>query len=363
MYRRSLAYLVSKKTYIKHASTIIFIVGFLFDMAILPDVDDPLTKYVGLTWLGLLAFSIMFREWIVSRNTASQTEQTLYTVSTFCISYFSGSALSFIFVYALRSAALSVSWPLFVIFLLCMVANEFVSTYNYRFTLDVAVFFIALLFYVVFNVPVLLKTQNNLIFLLSIGISVVISWLYVFFLSPVSDTARHEAHRGYALALGIPMFVGMLYFLQVLPAVPLSLKEAGVYHSVIRTEEGQYVTEAEIDDRFLAGLRRPVFHMTSTDTGLFFFSAVDAPELLKAPLSHVWQYYDEEKNKWVTQSTISFGLTGGRSDGFRAYSQKETIWEGKWRVIVKVADARIVGQTTFYVKKTEDIIQLQQVTF
>lgn len=349
MYERSVQYLLSKQTYIKHASTIIFIVGFLFDMMILPDIDDPITKYVGLTYLFAIGILIMFREWVVSRNTASLTEQRIYTATSFGIAYFSGSALSFVVVYALRSAALTVSWPLFFIFFLCMIANEFVSSYNFRFTLDVAIFFIATLFYIVFNVPVLLKTQTSLIFMLSIAVSIAISALYIYLLSNISDTSYDEAPRGYALAVGIPMFVGMLYFLQVLPAVPLALKNQGIYHSVIKTESGGYLGEKEVDTRTFAQFRKPVIHISDSGA-VYFFSAVDAPSELTAPVSHVWEYYDANEG-WVQKSNISFGLTGGRSDGYRAYSKKENIEEGLWRVTVKVDGTRIVGRTTFYVRE------------
>lgn len=354
MYERSIAYLLSKQTYIKHASTIIFIVGFLFDMVILPDIDDPITKYVGLTYLFAIAILIMFREWVVSRNTASITEQRLYTTTSFGIAYFSGSALSFVVVYALRSAALTVSWPLFVIFFLCMIANEFVSSYNFRFTLDVAIFFIALLFYIVFNVPVLAKTQTSLIFMISIVVAIAISALYIYFLSKISDTSYDEAPRGYALAVGIPMFVGMLYFLQVLPAVPLALKNQGIYHSVVKTESGDYLGEKEIDTRTFSTLRKPVIHVNDSK-GVYFFSAVDAPSELNAPMSHVWEYHDDEKG-WVEESVISFDLTGGRNDGYRAYSKKENVRVGLWRVTVKVDGTRIVGRTTFYVSSPEENI-------
>lgn len=356
MYERSIAYLLSKQTYIQHASTIIFIVGFLFDMVVLPDIDDPITKYVGITYLFAIALLIMFREWVVSRNTASRTEQRIYAASSFGIAYFSGSALSFVVVYALRSAALTVSWPLFVIFFLCMIANEFVSSYNFRFTLDVAIFFIALLFYIVFNIPVLVKTQTSFIFILSILVTITISVLYVYFLSKISDTSYNEAPRGYALAVGIPMFVGMLYFLQVLPAVPLALKNQGVYYSVIKTETGEYLGEKEVDTRIFSTLRKPVIHVTNSQ-GVYFFSAVDAPSQLSAPMSHVWEYHDDKKG-WVQESVISFDLMGGRNDGYRAYSKKENVRPGLWRVTVKVDGTRIIGRTTFYVTISEKNIPI-----
>ncbi len=75
-----------------HITTIIFIAGFIIDMIILPDIDHPITRYIGLAHLSVVASLIMFREWIVSRNTASEFEQKLYSVASFGISFSSGAA-------------------------------------------------------------------------------------------------------------------------------------------------------------------------------------------------------------------------------------------------------------------------------
>lgn len=298
----------------------------------------------------------MFREWLVSRNTASKTEQRIYSVVTFCISYFSGSALSFVFIYAVRSAQISVSWPLFLILVLCIFANEFVSTHDFRFTLDVGILLIATLFYIVFNVPIILKVQNDITFGISIALTVIIFILYIFILKFSSENAYENAGRGYALAVGIPMFVAMLYFLNVLPAVPLSLKDAGIYHYVARDSNGDYLVKKENDTRIFAKYLTPIYHLTPNDNGVYFFSAVNAPAELTAPISYIWENYNEATNKWVTyDNPITFTLAGGRENGYRAYSQKENITEGLWRVTVKVDNNRIVGRMKFKVIKSNEV--------
>jgi hypothetical protein len=346
--------LTSLKTYTAHTTTIIFIFGFVFDAIMLPDIDHPITRYIGLAHICIVAFFIMIREWIVSRNTASETEQKLYSISSFLISFSSGAALSFIFVYSFRSAALLVSWPLLLLLALCIIANEFVATHNFRFTLDVGVLLVAVLFFVVFNMPLLLKTQNDMTFAISVGVSVGVSLLYLFLLQFTSESASYEAPRTYALAIGIPMFVGMLYFLNVIPAVPLSLANAGAYHYVSRNEAGGFVGKKEKDTRFLSALRTPQYHISSTDSGVYFFSAVSAPAELTAPISHVWEYYDPTTKRWQEKTRIAFTLAGGREDGYRAYSLKEHVEDGLWRVTVKVDDKRIVGRAKFRVIQVEE---------
>lgn len=326
-------------------------------MYMLPDPDNMVAIVIGLGHLFVVAFFIMFREWIVSRNTASSFEQKMYKISTFFILLSSGAALSFVLIYALRSAALSVSWPLFVILFICIFANEFVSTHSFRFSLDVGILLIAILFYIIFHFPLLLGVQNDITFAISIVVSIAISIFYIYVLRLMSETALDEAPRGYALAIGIPMFVGMLYFLNVLPAVPLSLKESGIYHNIVRTEVGEFIAKKEVEKNmnFFSRLKTLTYNLSPNDTGIYFFSSIDAPTKLSAPISHVWEYYDDETKEWIPTTTISFGLTGGREDGYRAYSNKENITEGLWRVTVKVDGNRIVGRVNFLVKKVDKV--------
>jgi hypothetical protein len=330
--------LFSPSLYTKHATTFIFVIGFIVDMLLLPDISNRLTQYIGLGYLFIIAFGIFLREWIVEGNRASSFERILYSIVTFSIAFFSGSALSFIFVYAIRGAAF-----------ICSVVNEVVASHKYRFTLDIAVFFIALLFYIIFNLPIFAKTLSGGVFLVSLIVTSVIGILYVAFLRRFSEVAHHEAPRAFALAVGIPMFVGMLYLLNVIPAVPLTLDRAGVYHSVTRYKDGSYSGRYEPTTSRFSFLSPVIFHKSTEDSNVYVFASIKAPALLKTPISHVWERYDETTRTWIYDSTITYASTGGRKEGYRGYSYKESVKAGFWRVTVKADSKRVVGRITFKV--------------
>lgn len=333
-----------------HASTILFLFGFVTDAFLLPEIENPITKYLGLMYLTTLALIIFAREWLIARNTATKFEQRAYSILTFGVALFSGSALSFIFIYALRSAAFAVSWPLFVLLLFVMVANEYISSHNYRFTLDIGVLFVALTFYFIFDVPILFGHVSDTIFFVSIFLSIVVSFAFMWVLKHFSEAAENELGKGYALSIGVPLFVAMLYFLNLMPAVPLSLKSSGIYHHIERLPSGEYIGQKEPDSRIFAKYRRDTYHMTEADDGIYFFSSVGAPAEVTAPITHVWEYYDERKRKWITSTTIAFDMTGGRQSGYRAFSHKQNVSSGMWRVTVKVDDQRIIGRQRFYIE-------------
>ena len=133
----------------RHTTTILFVGGFLFDLVILPDAGHFATIWIGFFYLGVVAGSIAFREWVVAQNTVTESERKLFSALTFAIAYFSGSALSFVCVYAIRSAEFSVSWPLLIILLLCILANELTSSHHFRLVLDIGMLLIATLFFII----------------------------------------------------------------------------------------------------------------------------------------------------------------------------------------------------------------------
>jgi hypothetical protein len=347
----------------EHSTTILFIAGFVFDVVMLPEVAHAATRYLGYGYLSVVAFFIFAREWVISRNTASRFEYKVHSWLSFGIAYFSGAALSFVLVYAIRSADITASWPLFAILAVCILVNEVVSAHSFRLLLDIGVLFIATLFFTIFNAPFYLKVQNDATFALSVGITIAVSLLYIYVLRHVSETTEHETPKVISLAVGIPMFVGMLYFLNAIPAVPLSLKEAHIYHHVTRTETGDFLVLTETEERPFAHIRDMVMHehtMLPTDDGVYFYASVQAPTNVTAPISHVWEYYDNETKKWITSMIIPIAVVGGREEGYRSYSKKENIEEGKWRVTVMVGSKRVVGRRVFTVIKKDEAIPLRE---
>jgi hypothetical protein len=232
-----------------------------------------------------------------------------------------------------------------------MTLNEFVSSHSFRYTLDIAVLFVGFIFYSIFNVPLIVHAVNDEVFLISVGSATVIFFIYLFILKFSSETAFVYNKKSQAIAIVIPLVVTFLYFSNLLPAVPLSLKNAGIYHNVYRDPSTkEYILEHEETVAFPLFQTR-TFHSTPTDSSVFFYTAVHAPTDITAPVSHVWEWYDEISKSWITQVTIPFSLSGGRSEGYRAYSNIDSPKPGLWRVTVRVGQNRIIGRLTFEVIK------------
>jgi hypothetical protein len=139
-----------------------------------------------------------------------------------------------------------------------------------------------------------------------------------------------------------------MYFLNIIPPLPLSVKEAGVYYGISKVN-GEYTFNGttktwkdyfSIYETFYKKENKPVY----------VFTSIFSPTKFNQKIIHEWQYYDVVYKEWVTSSIVSLDTFGGRDDGYRTYSMKENIYNGKWRVNVLTSNKRVIGRVNFEVR-------------
>ena len=157
--------------------------------------------------------------------------------------------------------------------------------------------------------------------------------------------------------IGIFVLLQVLYFTNIIPPVPLALKEKGVYHQVYRQGDG-YIGLTEKKSLLEKLILGKTIHFREGES-LTMYSAVFAPNGLKTDVAHVWEHFDTRTNTWVSLGRIPFSIAGGRNDGFRWYSEKSNIFEGKWRVRVVTKRGQSLGRVEFTLKKVVGEIKLE----
>ena len=144
----------------------------------------------------------------------------------------------------------------------------------------------------------------------------------------------------------------ILYFFNLIPPIPLSLKDGGVFHSISRNAAGAYILGFE-DSGWLSYVSvREKIHVRAGDP-VYAFSSIFSPTSFNTAILHEWQYHDANLNEWRTANTVGLSVTGGRDGGYRTYSLKENINPGKWRVNVKTSRGQIIGRLRFDVIATD----------
>ena len=335
--------------YERHLSSLALVLGFIVDSLTLRRVDLLLENVVLVSYLGIAGAGIVLTHLHGAQKICGALVATASPLVPIAMQFAFGGLFSAFFIFYTRSAALGESW-LFLVFLLALlIGNERFRARYTRLSFQVTIFFIALFSFFIFSVPVVVKTMGTLIFLLSGAVSLAVISFLVYLLRLIIPDNVHRAWKHIWRGIGgAYLVINLLYFANMIPPIPLALKDAGIYHGVTRTTDGTY--EVLDEKRSLVELIKP-YHTIHVVPGepVYAWSAVFAPTKLSTTVLHRWQYFDEQKDSWVTTTQIPFSVSGGRDGGYRGYSYKTALTQGKWRVDVVTPGGQVVGRMKFTV--------------
>jgi len=339
-------------------SSLSLIAGFIFDAVTLKRLD---TLWENLWILGHIIIVAVFIILIHVKEKEDNDENNPSKAHFWYVNilqFFFGGILSAFLVFYFRSTDILVTWPFLLILALAFVANESLKKHYIRLSFQISLLFLSVYSFMIFLVPVILHQIGMWIFILSGLISLIFIIIFVqilFFF--VKDKFLKSRKIIVLLILGIFGLVNFLYFTNLIPPIPLSLKEAGVYHSIQKNTEGNYdVTRDDYDWKNYIKLY-PDFNKT-IGSPVYAYSAIFSPQNLNITIIHEWQYYDEINKKWITSQSVNLNVVGGRDGGFRTYSKRTSLIPGKWRINIKTQQGQTIGRIRFNIVNvdTEPIV-------
>ncbi len=262
-----------------------------------------------------------------------------------------GALLSASLIFYWFSGAFSVSWPILGMIALLMTSNEVLRHYYLKPVIQLSVFSFILFSLGTLVLPFLFNSIDVAMFVLAGIGSLVLTALFVWMLSRLSSEVRQLRRQIAIGVLSVFALMNAFYFFNLIPPIPLSLRDAGVYHEVRRTDMRYLLTEEESDwiDRLLPG---QTIHLKKGER-VFVFTSIFAPAKLNTTVYHRWQHFDDNQGKWIDRDVLSFGMTGGRDEGYRGFSSKSSVAEGKWRVNVETERGQVIGRVGFTIEFVE----------
>ena len=333
-------------------SSISLIGGFFFDAVTLTRVDHFWENFWVLAHLLIVAVCIVLinreeNEGVDAIADAADPARLHFWLVNI-LQFFFGGLLSTFIVFYVRGSVIAVAWPFFAILIAAFIANESFKRHYARIDFQISFFFLSLFCFAIFIVPVLVHGIGPVIFLMSGGLALLALLLFIAILKWCT---REGFKRGrtalYSSVIAIYVVVNALYFLDVIPPLPLSIQDSGIYHSVAKRSDGNYTVTAE-DTTFRERLLQyisiyPTYH-TQAGVPAYAYSAVFSPGSFQMNIVHEWQKYDDATEKWVTMQKITLPVIGGRDDGYRTYSSDSNLTTGKWRVNVTTENGQLIGQ-------------------
>lgn len=272
-----------------------------------------------------------------------------------------GALLGAFFIFYFRSATLSATWPFLLILFMAMLANELFQKRYAKLAFQLSFFYLSVLSFTIFLMPLATKSIEPEIFVLSGMVSLLLIWFYITLLKRyATERFLEEKTHVWAFVCGIFLLVNVLYFMNLIPPIPLSLKDSGLYHSISRNLDGNYVVteKARGWEKYIQYRQKIEW---SEGDPLYAYTAIFAPGSINTNIIHNWQYRNDT-GEWVTATRIPLYLSGGRSGGFRTYSHKENFTPGFWRVSVETPRGQVIGRLNFEIVRADGPISLTTVT-
>ena len=334
-------------------SSLSLISGFIFDAVTLKRVD---TLWENIWILGHLLIVGIFIILIHVQekeegDEANPGRKHFWYVNI--LQFFFGGILSTYLVFYFRSADIFATWPFIALLVGAFWANESLKRHYMRFSFQISLFYISIYSFAIFLVPIILHKIGMWIFLLSGLVSLVFIFAFISILSYFVKREFAESKKLIiSLILGITVLVNVLYFTNLIPPLPLSLKDADVYHFIEKNNAGNYVVAYEDSSWREYFDLYPDFNKP-TGASVYAFSAIFSPKNLNITIVHEWQYYNETQDKWITDKIINLPVKGGRDGGFRTYSMRSNIGRGKWRVNIKTEYGQTIGHLRFQILSSD----------
>lgn len=322
-----------------------FLVGFAVDTVLLKRIDLLISNALLITYLSVVALSMLLLHRYAARAPRFELGARALEWVPFAAQFAFGGMFSGFLIFYSQAGSVVASWPFLTLILALILSNEFLRSYQQRLAYQSILLFFCLFTFSIYAVPILLGAMSATVFELSGFVALGLTAGFVGLMWLI-DARRVRMSLG-PISIGVLGVYGLitaLYFSNILPPIPLALKDIGVYHSVV-PQGGDYVATAEESPWYerLTGVTVSLVPGSS----LYAYSSVFAPTKLETQIVHRWER--ELDGRWETVSTIPFGIAGGRDGGYRGYSAFPAPESGRWRVSVETIRGQLIGREEFRV--------------
>ncbi len=335
------------------------VVGFTTDVLTFRFINFPLAMSLLFFQLVLIGANISIINLYEAKKIAGKFFSYWRILAPLLLQYSFGNLFSAFLIFYSHSGSFFASWPFIIIIIFLMIGNEIFRKYNVRPTIHLSVYFFAIFSYFNLLLPNILKNLSVFIFLGSGLFSLALIILFVNKLSLHTFQVAEKKQTILYLVGGIFFFMNFLYFFNLVPPIPLSLRQVGVYHEIERVNSDYQVVTEECglwDSCFLSHERR---HISSSRERIYVFSAIFAPGDMELEVVHEWERFNKKEKRWEKIADIPFRALGGRDEGHRWYTYYNA-YPGRWRVNIKTAQGQTIGRKDFYIIQKAGVERIEE---
>ena len=320
------------RKYERRVAPFTFIIGFLFDTLTLSRIDLWIDHLVIILYLALAGLGIIIFNFYENGSLRFRPLDAVFAFIPVVIQFAFGGLFSAFVIFYTKSLTFAKSWFFLLILVALLIGNERFRRRYQRFVFQVSIYFIAVFSYFVFLFPILFRKIGADIFIISGLAALGFIAFFLSFFSYFVPAQIKKGRKGLMASVAVIYAVfNIFYFANIIPPIPLSLKESGIYHSVQRVDEEEYAVSYEKAPLYTPFQDTNWIYHYRPDERVYYFTSVFAPTKFNIPVLHQWSHYSQKEKKWIIQNRIKFNIFGGRDGGYRGYSYKTAIEPGKWR--------------------------------
>lgn len=325
----------------RHLPALALVFGLIWDSLTLGRPDQLYGNLVLLSYLLISGFCII----LMTRRESLKKKPKLWL--SLIIQFSFGNLAGGLLVLYIGSATLVGNWPFLLILIGLLIGNEIFKTRYERLRFNGVVYYLLILLYLILIIPVLFRSIASWTFLVSSLLSLVVISGFLYILKLIAKEVFIQNKKILTRSILIILITfGVLYYSNIIPPVPLAVRDIGIFYSVERVggnylvmyEKGKWY---EFWNKFL-NKSDSIIYLKDTNTASCF-SAVFAPTELNTPIFHVWDKFNEDSGIWEEKGRFNFPITGGRIAGYRGYSEK-TVTKGRWRCSVETERGALLGR-------------------
>jgi hypothetical protein len=278
---------------------------------------------------------------------------------TFLIQFFFGGLFSALVVFYFKSSGSFYTFLVVIFLALMLVSNEFIAEKYRSRTLVWTMFAACGTMYLNFLIPHVVHSIKPVWFYLSC----IVSLMVVFAIHGFAYAKQRESMtvrvkklqyinelQQMTPSLAVVALLVVLYQFQLIPPVPLVLKESYICKD-FSNENGVYQCQAERQSLLRAlGFGGDVIHITEGER-IYNLSAVFAPTGISVDLEQRWWLWNEQLGSWEASGVVPLPMEGGRKAGWRTYSYIEASSQtGEWKVETALKDGAVLALAYFTAK-------------
>lgn len=321
--------------------------GFIIDNLTLRRADLLMENILLAFYFIVVFVGVLFFHVFESRKNKTVSHNEKQSIIFLITQFAFGGLFSSLTVFYVKSASLFASWPFLLLLFGGMIATEYFKKHFTQFVVQLGTMYLLLFTYFIMVTPLFVRAINTWVFLLSGVLSLIVVFAYIFlFQGFVPSLFKYKQKIVFLIVGGIYMLMNIFYFTNIIPPIPLSLKDSGVY-SLIEKKGNEYIFSEFAHKFSLRDFKRE--YIISTNAPVYFYSAVYAPIKFEQKIVHEWQK-KSQAGEWVTVSVINFPIFGGSDAGYRGYSISNRVIKGEYRVLVKTQQGQVLGGDTFLIK-------------